>query len=241
MAKTVEELQPSIERLMTTTSSALEFGKLFAVHFVRERKELAFLWSAGGIPSVGNREFAWLQLVHQTTPENRHVVFAASVWPTDPHALCSKNRHREFVLHCSVVEFLGTVLAVDGERRVLFLPSAKICSIHSDGEHWRIVRVECWVPDNFFGLQRGDAANPFPQWLSTAVSHNGCPRQYRSHTPKRDARMLAFFGYVQRKWCAIMKSLNPEGDFSLAESLAPSNESEFMSNHISDRSSGEDP
>ena len=47
----------------------------------------------------------------------------------------------------------------------------------------------------------------------------GCPLANRSHTPNREPKVNAFFGFCQRKKCAIMNPLKPLADISFTVNL----------------------
>lgn len=130
-------------------------------------------------------------------------------WPIHPYNIVVEYSDSYFILQTSMLVLLCEITSVDGIRRVLDLPDFAVCAVNGNGEDFCVRVVQLRSPDysSTFACRVSNTIERsselscllpiFAERRAAILSthcHKDLPDAFLEQMPKREAKMIEFFG-----------------------------------------------
>ena len=147
LIKTLEDLDTSIESLMTRPGSALKLSNMFII--VRT-------WGADGlflstVSLVSNHLTPNWDVVFESLPKDLNVCSPCRERSIHPNKPTIKDGNSKLIVQSSLIEFVRIELWILGKRRVFWLIDATMDAIDGQKENWSIAFMIYAVAAPSFG------------------------------------------------------------------------------------------
>ena len=139
--KAPEILQPPVKRLMTRPSATLELLNIRMILGVRRIND-CFLPT---VSLVSNSFLAGGDFVLEGLAQDSDVRFCSRKRAIHPNKTILENRKSKIVVHTCLIEFVGVVLRVFRESRVLRFIDATMHAVHRDDDDGVVIIIDRWI------------------------------------------------------------------------------------------------